>query len=140
MPRLALAGAARDTDGAASSTGIGAVSTGCWPLVGSDCGPLRYGKKSTELEVVPPETVSSVAVPLTGFSGVCGLVVGEMAGPGLVSELKRRPHQLPSALSRLPWLASGPEFGLPVTAVVPSAARFITPYALSTMLLVPMRE
>ena len=105
-PRSALAGAARVTAGTASSTGIGAVSIGSCPLVGSDCGPLRYGKKSTELEVVPPETVSTVAVPLTGFSGACGLVVGKIAGPGLVCEMKRRPHQLFSALSRLPWLYS----------------------------------
>ena len=31
--------------------------------------------------------VSAVAVPLTGFSGTCGFVVGEIAGPGLVCEL-----------------------------------------------------
>ncbi len=79
------------------------------------------------MEVVPPLTVSTVAVPLTGFSGTCGLVVGEIAGPGLVCELYRRPHQLPSALSRLPCDCSSVAFGLPVTAVVPSAARFITP-------------
>ncbi len=88
--------------GAASSTGIGAVRTGSWPLVGSDCGPLRYGKKSTALEVWSVEPVAlTVATPLTGFSGVCGFVVGEIAGPGSF-EWKRRPHQLPSAISRLP--------------------------------------
>src|SRR4051812_17919804 len=86
-PRVALAGAARETVGAASSTGIGAVRTGYSPLVGSDCGPDRYGKKSTALEVVPPEAGSAVETPLTGFSGTCGFVVGEIAGPGLVCEL-----------------------------------------------------
>src|SRR5215218_4010190 len=50
-PRAALAGPASVTVGAASSTGIGAVRTGYCPFVGSDCDPLRYGKKSTALEV-----------------------------------------------------------------------------------------
>src|SRR3954453_15334270 len=103
VPRAALAGAARDTVGAASSTGIGAVRTGSSPLVGSDCGPLRYGKKSTASDVMLAGVAGSAeATPLTGFSGTCGFVVGEIAGPGFVCELYRRPHQLPSANSRSP--------------------------------------
>src|SRR4051812_10758367 len=86
VPRSAEAGAVRVTPlGASSKTGIGAVRIGQAPpvsgLVGSlgvaDCGPLRYGKKSTEFDVAPPPTpVSWKAVPLTPFSGTGGLTVG----------------------------------------------------------------
>ena len=73
--------------------------------------------------------VSAVAVPLTGFSGTGGLVVGEIGGGGVTGRVPRlrTPHQLFSALSRLPLLANSPAFGLPVTVVVPSAARLSTP-------------
>ena len=49
-PGLAVAGALSETPvGTASSIGSGAVMTGHAPVIGSDCGPLRYGKKSTDV-------------------------------------------------------------------------------------------
>ena len=87
--------------GAASLTGIGAGTTGNWPVFGSLCGPLRNGRKST---VVEP---SADGAPLTGFSGYGGLVVGETSGPSLGGAGcvpptgDHRPHQLFSAESGL---------------------------------------
>src|SRR5262249_17681717 len=62
--------------------GVSTVTTS--PVPGSAWLPLRNGKKSTALDVtfVPP---SGVDTPLTGFSGIGGLLAGEMAGPVLTS-------------------------------------------------------
>ena len=85
-----------------------------WP---SPWAPLRCGKKSTAVELVP--LPSGSANPLTGFSGNGGFVVGEIAGPGFGSVPPapgRSPHQLFSA-------ANGTlSFG-----VVPSSSALIAP-------------
>src|SRR5690242_3053405 len=104
------------TVGATSLTLPGTSKIANSPVFGSDWMPARNGKKSTASDVVA--VPSGVAVPLTGFSGTGGLVVGEIAGPVLVGfALARRPHQLFSALTAL----------VPVAGVRPSRPTLKTP-------------
>src|SRR5204863_8763948 len=93
----------------------GASVTGHCPVLGSDCEPARYGKKSTASELGPP-AASISGLPLTGFSGWLGLVGGDTAGPPLAGDSPNSPHQLSSALT-----------GVVVLAAEPSATRFSTP-------------
>ena len=117
--RVAAAGGRRsvvsaDASGAASLTGIGASKTGELARVRVRLRAVAVREEVDRVRGRSARDRSSVAVPLTGFSGIGGLVVGEIAGPVLVGRWRCRAQAPPVVLGARTGIA-------PCCGVTPSS-------------------